>query len=218
MNRTLIRTLTVAAALAGLACTSYAQPRDDQRGHEMRRAPPAALHLDSRYRHNLYYPSAGRVVPILPGGSLSVAFGGGSWYFHAGVWYRPYGSRFVVAVPPFGIIVPLLPPAFVTLWIGGAPYYYANGVYYAPAPTPGYVVVAPPPGADTAQPAAPAPPPTALPEPIVYPRNNQTPAQTAADRAECQRWAASQPGAQTDVSVQQRGLAACLDARGYTVR
>ncbi|WP_278534087.1 hypothetical protein [Delftia acidovorans] len=34
----------------------------------------------------------------------------------------------------------------------------------------------------------------------------------------CQQWAMAQPGAEVDAGVQQRGLAACMDARGYTVR
>lgn len=176
------------------------------------------MRFDQRYHHDHYYPARGYVVGALPGGSISIGFGGGSWYFNAGVWYRPVGPRFVVAVPPVGIVVPLLPPAYVTLWIGGVPYYYANGVYYAPARGQGYTVVAPPPGADTAQPAPPPAPPATLPEPIIYPRSGQSAAQLEADRQDCQRWAATQPGAQTDPSVMQRGLAACMDARGYTVR
>jgi len=123
----------------------------------------------------------------------------------------------MVVVPPLGVVVPLLPPAYATLWIGGAPYYYANGVYYAPAPGQGYTVVAPPPGADTAQPL-PAPlPPRAMPEPIIYPRNGQSAAQTEADRKECNRWAGAQPST-ADAEVYQRALAARRDGRGYSLR
>ncbi len=173
-------------------------------------------HLDERYRHDHYYPPRGYSTRVLPAGSISVGFGGGNYFFHGGVWFRPAASRFVVIAPPIGIVLPMLPPAYATLWIGGAPYYYANGVYYAIAPGQGYAVVAPPPGADEAQPVP--PPPRTLPDPIVYPRNGQSPAQTEADRAECNRWASAQPGATSDVHVFQRGFAACLEGRGYTVR
>jgi hypothetical protein len=74
------------------------------------------------------------------------------------------------------------------------------------------VVVAPPPGADTAQ-AAPA-----APEPIFYPRNNQSAAQTEADRRDCNSWATTQPQAMADAKVFQRATEACMDGRGYTVR
>ena len=108
---------------------------------------------------------------------------------------------------------PILPPAFATVWIGGLPYYYASDVYYVRSSGPGYTVVAPPSGAETAQ-VVPAP----LPEPIVYPRNGQSAAQTEADRQECNRWATTQAGALADAQVFQRATEACLDGRGYTVR
>jgi hypothetical protein len=209
--------LLVAIALAGLATVASAQEhgRRDERSAPGRAHGPV-LQLDQRYRHDHYYPPHGYAMPVLPGGSISIAFGGGNWFFHAGVWFRPYGGRFIVSVPPIGIVVPLLPPAYATVWIGGLPYYYANGVYYAAAPG-GYAVVAQPPGADTAQPVA-VPPHKPLPDPIIYPRNAQSAAQTEADRQECNRWATAQPSAMADAEVFQRAVAACMDGRGYTVR
>ena len=147
---------------------------------------------------------------------MSVGFGGGNYFFHGGVWFRPYGGRYVVVQPPLGIFLPVLPSDYATVWVGGAPYYYADGVYYNPYPGQGYVVVAPPPGAAAMQPA-PAPVP-APPEPIFYPRNNQSPAQTEADRRDCNAWATTQPQAMADAKVFQRAAEACMDGRGYTVR
>ena len=214
--------ILVSVAAAALL-TAGAASAQDNHGHPSSsgHAAPAhsshesvALHYDTRYHHDHYYPRVG-FVGVLPGGAVSVGWHGGSYYYHGGVWWRPYGPRFVVVAPPFGIVVPLLPPAYTTLWIGGAPYYYANGAYYAPAPGEGYRVVEPPPGAEAAQPA-PAPKP--MPDPIVYPRNNQNAQQTEADRQECNRWATTQPNAMADASVFQRAVAACMDGRGYTVR
>jgi hypothetical protein len=84
----------------------------------------------------------------------------------------------------------------------------------------GYQVVAPPPGADSATPAAPPPPPPAppAPDPIVYPRNGQSAAQTESDRRACNRWATTQPRAVADADVFQRAVEACMDGRGYTSR
>ena len=170
--------------------------------------------FDRRYHHDHYYPSRGFVYGTLPHGALSVGYGGGNYFFHGGVWFRPWGGRYVVVTPPVGIYLPVLPPDYATVWIGGAPYYYADGVYYAQAPGQGYVVVAPPPGADTAQPAA----TPAAPDPIIYPRNNQGPEQTEADRRDCNSWATTQPNAMADAKVFQRAVEACMDGRGYTVR
>ena len=204
-------------AVACLASPGFAQDRHDARRHPS--GPPrGGLHLDQRYHHDHYYPPRGYAVPALPGGAVSINFGGGNFFFHSGVWFRPFGGRFVVTVPPIGVVVPLLPPAYVTLWIGGAPYYYANGVYYAVAPGQGYTVVAPPPGAETAQPVPPPPPSKPAPDPIVYPRSGQSAAQTEADQQECNRWATTQPSAMADAQVFRRAVEACLDGRGYTVR
>jgi hypothetical protein len=215
MNRSLA-ILFVSSVLLASSAGALAQERSGHRGREPARTQ--RLQLDERYHHDHYYPPRGYLVPVLPRGSISVGFGGGNYFFHGGVWFRPHGGRFIVAVPPIGIVVPLLPPAYATLWIGGAPYYYANGVYYAPAPGSGYAVVAPPPGADAAQPAPPPPAPKPAPDPIIYPRNGQNPAQTEADRQECNRWATTQPSAMADASVFQRAVAACMDGRGYTMR
>jgi hypothetical protein len=209
--------MVAAAVLTCAAISAFAQNRDEHRERGPERAHAPTLRLDQRYRHDHYYPSRGSAVAVLPSGSLTIGFGGGNWFFHGGVWFRPFGGRFIVSVPPIGIVVPVLPPAYATVWIGGIPYYYANDVYYTAAPG-GYVVVTPPPGADQAQPMAAAPPPKPAPEPIVYPRNGQTPAQTEADRQECNRWATTQPSAMADAAVFQRAVAACMDARGYTVR
>jgi hypothetical protein len=204
-------------ALACLSAPAWGQDHADRRGHAPGSARVPQLQLDQRYHHDHYYPPRGYAMRALPGGSISIAFGGGNYFFHGGVWFRPSGGRFVVVLPPIGIMLPLLPPAYATLWIGGAPYYYANGVYYAPAPG-GYAVVPPPPGAEAAQPAPPPPAPKAPPEPIIYPRNGQSAAQTEADRQDCNRWATTQPSAMADREVFQRAVAACMDARGYTVR
>jgi hypothetical protein len=202
---------------ASLLALCAAAPGWAQEHHFHRGGAP--LVLDQRYHHDHYYPPRGYVMPGLPSGAVSVRFGGGSYYFHGGVWFRPVGPRFEVIVPPIGVVVPILPPAYATLWIAGAPYYYANGVYYAPAPGQGYTVVAPPPGADSVQPAPVAAPASSpRPDPVIYPRNGQSAQQTEADRQECNRWATTQPNAVADADVFQRAVAACLEGRGYTVR
>lgn len=199
-------------AVGSLGTSVHAQQRqgrDDTQRRDQR------LRLDQRYQHDHYYPHRGQVVPALPRASVSIGFGGGSYFFHGGVWFQPRGGRFVVVVPPRGIVAPALPPAFSTLWIGGLPYYYANDVYYMRAQGPGYVVVAPPPNAELAQPL---PAPTPLPDPIIYPRNGQSAEQLEQDRQDCNRWATTQPQAMADAQVFQRATAACMDGRGYTVR
>ena len=94
----------------------------------------------------------------------------------------------------------------------GSYYYYAPGY-------PGYVLVERPPAVYYDAPAAPREPAMApAPEPIIYPRDHQSPAQTEADRQDCNRWATTQPKAMADSSVFHRATLACMEGRGYTVR
>lgn len=58
----------------------------------------------------------------------------------------------------------------------------------------------------------------ALPDPIIYPRNGHSAAQTETDRVACQRWATTQPSPMAEASVFQRAAAACMDGRGYAPR
>jgi hypothetical protein len=180
--------------------------------------PGPGARFDGRFGHNHYYPSRGYIYGTLPVGAISVGFGGGNYFFQGGVWYRPYSGRYIVVQPPLGIYINTLPSDYATVWVAGMPYYYADDVYYNVAPGRGYVVVAAPPGIDTTQTAAPPAPAPATPDPIFYPRSNQSAAQTEADRRDCNSWATTQPNAMADAKVFQRATEACMDGRGYTVR
>ena len=85
----------IVVALVALAGAASAQERHDRGDHD-RDGPRAQMRYDSRYHHDRYYPRPGYVVPALPRGSVRIAYRGGSYFFHGGVWYRPSGARFVV--------------------------------------------------------------------------------------------------------------------------
>jgi hypothetical protein len=200
-----------------------------------------AWRYDTRFHHNHYYPAPGYAVTALPPGFLNINIGNGRLFFSAGTWFRPEGRRYVVVTPPPGAYLPILPPDYSTVWIRGAPYYYANDVYYTSAPSGGYVVTAPPeePAPPPVMATTPPPPPGSPPPPppgviaagaedglIVYPRQGQSEALMARDRAECTAWAVNQTGydparsppADPRRSDFQRAAGACLDAHGYTVK
>jgi hypothetical protein len=146
--------------------------------------------------------------------------GGGSW--HGGGWGHPGNWRGGYWGPGA-----FLGGIGIGLGIGaigyyGSPYYgYGYGYPgYVVSDDPGYVVpdapvttyVAPPPSGQ------PVPSSSRAPEPIFYPRNKQSAAQTEADRQDCNRWATTQTGAMNDASIFQRATYACMEGRGYTVR
>lgn len=175
---------------------------------------------DTRYQLNRSYPLRGQIYRAVPPHSYRVVHGGTRYYYHGGVWYRPYRSYYTVVLPPVGLFVPVLPPYYATIWVGGVPYYYANEVYYTHHGS-GYVVVAPPED-DVRQ----APPPAD--ELFIYPRLGQSEKQQADDRYACHRWAVEQTGYDPTQPPEtqkrgtradyQRAMSACLDGRGYTVK
>ena len=200
---------------------------DDRRVAGVRNDYRGRAYYDPRWQHRRYYPPRGYVAPALPRNVVVVRHRHYNYWYGGGVWYRPYGPRYVVVAPPLGIYVSFLPSYYTTVWFGGIPYYYANDAYYVwRAPQRAYEVVEPPPAASvsTVSPAA---------EDIfVYPREGQGPGQVAADRYECHRWASDETGfdpTRPDGGVPadqtrslreayQRAMTACLEGRGYSVR
>ena len=187
--------------------------------------------LDNRFHHDRYYPARGYVVTTLPPGRIEVGFSGGRYYYHGGVWFRPHGPRWIVVAPPIGIIIPLLPFGYSTIYYRGLPYYYADDVYYVRTPAGSYRVIEAPPVEEvtyieSAPVVAQAPVPSAPADGLfVYPRNGQTPTQTAYDRIDCVKWAIGQTGYDPSQGGDngaranfQRAASACLDARGYSVK
>ncbi len=236
--------IRTALALAMLAAATVALADPPPPHHD----PHANLHLDARFNHNHYYPARGYTVTALPAGHIVINHPSGAYYYHAGVWFRPQGPRWIVVSPPFGIIIPVLPLGFATVFWHGAPYYYADDVYYVRAAN-GYQVVEAPPANEVTYADAPsvavAPPPSyaapapyvapapAQPRPsspadglFVYPKNGQTETQTAFDRIECVKWSINQTGFDPaapsgDATARanfQRAASACLEARGYSVK
>jgi len=230
--------LTAAALLATqVAAPLFAgEEHEHEREHEHFGRPGGRVDgrgqvLDSRYNHGHYYPAPGYSVRVLPEGYRPFYFRGSPFYFYGGVWYAPGGPGFVVVRPPFGLVLSVLPPYYSTVWIGGLPYYYANDVYYTwDAGQNGYVVTAPPAGADQPMPAPAAAPASgsAAENIIIYPKNGQSSDRQAADRYECHSWARSQTGFDPTQAggggnaqgraPYDRAMTACLTGRGYEVR
>ena len=218
-----------------------AEPQEDRRRaneqHESQRrdgmhrnggikAPPGYV-LDSRYRHDRYYPPRGHTIKTLPSDHRVIHHHGIKYHYHDGVWYRYTGIYYVVVLPPFGLMVPFLPPFYTTIWVGGIPYYYADDVYYVWRPEQSaYIVAEPPPASEVSEePASPD-------QLYVYPAKGQSEQQMATDRYQCHRWAVdqtgfdpTQPGGNVPAGQvsgkradYQRAMKACLEARGYSVQ
>lgn len=145
---------------------------------------------------------------------------------------------------PVGPWFPLLPVGAIVSIIAGVPYYVYENTYYVEEGS-GYRVVSRPreeyvvsdPGPAPVVAAAPAPVVSPQPAPVyeqreragqlyAYPRNGQSETTATYDRIECESWGGRQTGYLPGQSAPnperrsdyQRAVAACLEARGYTVR
>lgn len=224
--------------IAGVLCLPMlAQGREPPAASHMGgpRGPAPRMNFDNRYHHDHYYPHHGVVVRSLPPGARSIYYNHHRYFMRGGVWYRPYGPRWMVFAPPIGLVVPFLPEFYTTVWFGGVPYYYANDTYYLwNRGAGGYVVSSPPSSlADqNGQDGSASTGSGAGDDIYVYPRNGQSEAQTAKDRFECHQWAVSQTGFDPSepgggVPAEQnagkradyrRAISACLEGRQYSVR
>jgi hypothetical protein len=218
--------LTLAILCSGSAVTALAAG-GHERPHSFTEAR-GALVIDSHHGHDRFYPRVGAVVPSLGPGYFTTRFRGVPYYFHEGSWYRSRGRSFVVVQPPIGAFVTVLPPFYTTLMFGGIPYYYADNVYYRwDAVSNGYLVSQPPQNAESVDAAS-----GSANQVFVYPKNAQSAEQQAKDRYECYRWAADQSGfdptrvgngtgdhaGNATREAYERAQAACLEARGYSVK
>lgn len=162
-------------------------------------------------------------INLLPQGYVRLVVGGLPYFYYSGVYYRPYGTGYIVVSAPIGAFVSTLPDGFIAFTIGLATFYYINDTYYVwDEDRNGYVVVEKPAGADEAIKQVTE---NRL---IVYPPEGVDEEQQAKDRYECHRWAVGESGidptieedefSSKDRNDYRRALAACLEGHGYTVK
>lgn len=227
----LLSFIAIIMSMYALAAHGAAEPpryRQAREAREHARADDHGQRFDARYDHNRSYPVRGYVAPVLPRGYVRVRWRGAPYYFHRGTWYRPYGPRYVVVRPPFGVGIAYLPPFYTTVWFGGIPYYYADDTYYVWRPERReYVVTQAPAGTGEVREHG-----AGSDEIFVYPKNGQSEERQATDRYECHSWAVGKTGFdptrphgnvdEDDVDAKRadyrRAEAACLEARGYSVK
>lgn len=190
---------------------------------------PAHRHIDGRFSHNHVYFDRGYAVRSAPRYGYAIEHGRNRFWYGRGDWYRRDGRGWVVVGAPLGVFVPVLPSFYTTVWFRGVPYYYGNDTYYTwDDAHQEYEVVAPPSGigaAGTTQ----APPSDSI---FIYPKNGQSQDQQAHDKYACHRSGVEQTGydptragggVQLELAAAKRSdyfraQAACLEARGYSVK
>jgi len=92
------------------------------------------------------FVSLGTAIDVLPDGYVSVMVGTAPYYYHRGIFYRPYRRGYIVVPAPIGAWVIGPPPGSVMVLVENDPFHYYRGTFYAPLEG-RYVVVRPPIGA-----------------------------------------------------------------------
>jgi hypothetical protein len=92
-------------------------------------------------------PHWGYKYRAVPRGALALRYSGVNYYYHSGVYYRPYGDTYIIVSAPFGLRVRNLPDGTIHFVIGSRRYFYYYGTYYVRSVNDDYITVAPPKGA-----------------------------------------------------------------------
>lgn len=80
--------------------------------------------------HKRVVYKTGAVVQRAPAKGVSLRFGGLSFIFHDGLYYRNYKQGYKVVRPPVGLTVRYLPAGYERIVARGLTYYFAQGIYY----------------------------------------------------------------------------------------
>lgn len=218
----------IAAALTALLVfgATTAQAGDDRSRDHDRYGDRGGHDRYGGHHGRVVMAPAGHRVRALPRHYSRVVVNRRDYYYHGGVFYRPYYQNYIVVGAPIGARVGWLPPGYVSFGLGGHDYSYFNATFYLwDQPRREYVVVERPEGAYEAMAGAPGLQASAA-ELYVYPARGQSDAQAGRDRYECHLWAVDQT--QFDPSMgdadfsqsgeYRRAITACLEGRGYTVK
>jgi len=113
--------------------TSVLPPNAAVRNKQKAKRLIAAKHLkakrDKRHRKRAVYKSGLRLHKS-PRNGLRLRFGGLSFIFSSGLYYRHINNGYTVVHPPVGLKIRYLPHGFEDVFINGIHYYFFHGIYY----------------------------------------------------------------------------------------
>lgn len=119
--------LPMVISLAVLPNISFAQNKDtlQYKVVQQHQNKPRAPAVNKRVVYK-----TGAVIRKAPTNGLALRFGGVSFIFNEGLYYRHVNQVYTVVRPPVGLRVSYLPNGYEHIIIKGRPYYFLQGIYY----------------------------------------------------------------------------------------
>ncbi len=133
--------VTIKIILVGLFIISFNSLEAQHRKHYK------GKHYRPHHRYVKHY-HWGHGYRAVPKGAFIYPHKGTRYHYHKGIYFKPYGSKYVVVRPPLGIRVKTIPANHIRFLLRGQTYYYYYGTYYKKSNnSKEYVSVSPPIGA-----------------------------------------------------------------------
>jgi len=172
---------------------------------------------------HLHFNQIGHVVHRLPHKHRRIKVAGIPYFYFSGVFYKHFGSSYIVVSAPIGARITALPTGFIGFNIGQSTYYTINDNYYVWDDFRDcYFVVDEPVGATTAIRNI------TRDRLTIEPLARQNAKQQAKDRYACHRWAVSESNVDPTDEDQKinseenirykSALSACMQDRNYSVK
>lgn len=113
--------LSAAAIVFAYPAISYADWHGDKHGDR---------HGDHHYYRYHDRPRYGLRLSWIPDTFFSLSVGGGRYYYYDGLYYKRFGTDYVIINPPIGAVVRDIPADYRPVIVNGVTYYVDNGIYY----------------------------------------------------------------------------------------
>ncbi|XQW85119.1 DUF6515 family protein [Thalassotalea piscium] len=124
----LIILLPIIISLAAQPTISMAQNKVAPAHKNSKKTPNAHKKLPNAHKRVVY--KTGAVLRKKPVNGIALGFGGVSYIFNNGLYYRHLDKGYTVVRPPIGLKISLLPKGYERIIIMGSSYYFFQGIYY----------------------------------------------------------------------------------------
>lgn len=91
---------------------------------------PTKAYKKPTIAHKRVVYKTGAVLGKKPVNGIALRFGGVSFIFNNGLYYRHLDKGYTVVRPPIGLKISLLPKGYERIIIMGSSYYFFQGIYY----------------------------------------------------------------------------------------